>query len=89
MARETVTKYLHVNEMFGNANYTVWDIVLKDTDDGYLFLGEIEVPMVSEQELRDLALVEINKEIAKASVTLKDLQERKNQLLSITHEDSK
>jgi len=86
MAREIVTKYLHVSESFGTPSYSIWDMALEDTNDGFLFLEEIQVPMVTEQELRDLALNDINKQIASVSVTLKDLQERKNQLLSITHE---
>lgn len=90
MTDQTVIKFLHVHECFGTASYSLWDHALPDDDcDGYKCLGEIEVPAVSEEMLRGLALDGVNKEIAEASLVLKALNEKKQQLLAISHDSGK
>jgi len=86
MGSQTKKVFLYVSESFGSANYTIWETKPHKTYSEYKLLGEIEVPTVSEEMLRELALENVNAEIAKAALVMKALNEKKQQLLSITHE---
>jgi len=83
---QTQKVFLYAYESFGEASYMVTKIALSESFKEYKFLGEIEVPEVSEETLRELALGIVDADIAKTSLVMKALNEKKQQLLSLTHE---
>ena len=80
----TITRHLYVNESGGEANYNVWKWDdMSETHPEYHYLGKIELPAVSDELLRDLAMNNVNAEIAKARLVLDALNDKKQQLLAL------
>lgn len=86
MSNQTVNQFLYVKESYGNASYFLFDYNLDDTNlMGYTLIGKVEVPAVSKNSLKEMAIGNINEEIAKADMVLKSLQIKKQTLLAIEH----
>ena len=60
---------------------------LYDNDDAYLFLCDLKIPEVTHEDIQNLLLGTVNSEISRKQDELKNLFNKKQQLLAITHQE--